>query len=77
MSAHDNFPDAVAASKCIASSDALFVGGSTTRELFDQTVLNLGLSEQQVERHYCDMAEAYGCFDCVRGCHNSFYHGMH
>lgn len=68
-------PGAIAAARCLAEKDVLFVGGSTTRELFDQAVLNMGLVEDDVQRQYCDLKQGFGCYDCVRGCHSSFYHG--
>lgn len=67
-----SLPDITSASACLARQGVLFFGGSTTRELFEQVVSNLGLSEQVVEQR-CDLAQGFGCYDCARGCHSSYY----
>ena len=67
-----SLPDITFASKCLARQGVLFFGGSTTRELFEQMVSNLDLSENVVGQR-CDLAQGFGCYDCVRGCHSAYY----
>ena len=50
----------------------VYYGGSTTRELFEQVVNNLGISEKVVDQR-CDLAQGFGCYDCARGFHSSHY----
>jgi len=67
-----SLPDITSASECLARQGVLFFGGSTTRELFEQVVNNLGISEKVVDQR-CDLAQGFGCYDCARGCHSSHY----
>jgi hypothetical protein len=45
----------------------LFIGGSTTRDMFDRFVEVLGLNAT-VEVHHCNITLGHGCFDCRFGC---------
>lgn len=56
---------AVAYTQCLASKKLLFIGDSTTRNIFMALVGHL-----QVEAHHrpCKLTMGWGCYDCVKGC---------
>ena len=32
-----------------------------------------GTGAGEILEHKCEMANGYGCFDCMRGCHTKYY----
>ena len=54
-----------AAGRCLAAKNLLFIGGSTTRNIFTTLCRHLKV---EVLHHPCNLSMGWGCHDCFRGC---------
>ncbi len=54
-----------AAGQCLVAKNLLFMGGSTTRNIFYTLCARLKV---EVQHHPCNMYMGWGCHDCNRGC---------
>ena len=56
---------AIAAGQCLVAKNLLFMGGSTTRNIFHTLCTRL---EAPVHHRPCNMYMGWGCHNCNRGC---------
>lgn len=54
-----------AAGRCLAAKHLLFIGGSTTRNIFTTLCRHLNV---EVLHRPCNLSMGWGCHDCHRGC---------
>lgn len=55
----------------LVDQTVLFIGDSTTRELYLRAVRLLNMSNTRLP---CNYSLNHGCFDCRCGCHSSYYY---